>query len=745
MVFVSADWSKKPGKRSVHVAYVANSIIRSKENHEWTLSTLLDLARTLSSGGHGPVLVGLDVALGVPCSYWKKTREFEEWGHSSSFVHWLAKVDPDGSFFKGSVSTPDDWKVERPWFRVPEGPGGLKSFAKLDDRGFLRTIDACTGAKPLFATSGIPGTVGSGTRALWGELIPELRRTDLDFRIWPFEDGLDDLARGNRIVLAETYPGFSYAAALCDELPAKQLRIGKTKRAERERACKRLEESEWVKEYKVDLGCLREPRENEDAFDSYLTAAGLLRCKLEGKRFAESPWIDSTVEGSMLLAGPVWPKRPEKHAERRAPGPDSARPPDSGPIPPARSPVPTIRTSASRELTGTQAMPDEAANERTSLLPPARIESVAVRGFRSLADVSIDRFADVTALIGANGSGKSNFIRFFEMLSWMLKSRQLAVFVGKHGGGSDQLFGGSETTSRIQAEVRMRTRAGVNDYRFSLAHTADDGLIFTDEAFRFHGADLPTEAAWQTLPVGGSEARIMEAAQSNRFPELNRTTARTTARLLRDCAHYQFHNTSDTSPLKTKWDVHDNAFLRNHGGNLPAVLLHMQEHDLPRYEFLCSQIARVLPDFREFAIREEYGRVLVRWVSKSTGKEIGAHLTSDGSLRFFALATLLSLPAEVLPSVLFLDEPELGLHPTAVELIAGMIRSLGVERQVIIATQSPALVDLFELDEVIVLDSVEGRTVPRILNPSEQQYAVWLREGLKTGDLWLRNVLGGRP
>ena len=384
-------------------------------------------------------------------------------------------------------------------------------------------------------------------------------------------------------------------------------------------------------------------------------------------------------------------------------------------------------------------------NPATASGQASRIETVSVQGFRSLAEVAIPRFPDVTVLIGPNGSGKSNLIRFFEMLSWMLKNRQLALFVGKHGGGGDQLFGGSETTSRMQAEIRMRTTAGANDYRFTLAHAVPDSLIFVEEAFRFHRSGMATEAPWQHLPPGGTEARIIEAAQSDRFPHLNRTTARTIVHLLRDCDHFQFHNTSDTSPLKKRWDVHDNGKLRSHGGNLPAVLYRMQENDVSRYELVCHHISRVLPNFRGFAIREEYGKVLLRWISADTGQEIGAHLTSDGSLRFFALVTLLNLPAAVLPSVICLDEPELGLHPAAVELVAEMARSLGVERQILLATQSPDVVSLFDLEKVIVLDMVDGRTKASVLDPSEERYATWLRSGLTTGELWRRNILGGRP
>lgn len=132
----------------------------------------------------------------------------------------------------------------------------------------------------------------------------------------------------------------------------------------------------------------------------------------------------------------------------------------------------------------------------------------------------------------------------------------------------------------------------------------------------------------------------------------------------------------------------------------------------------------------------------MRWKAKGTDKTFGAHLTSDGSLRFFALTTLLNLPPEMLPDVILLDEPELGLHPAAITLVGGMIQALGRDRQVIVATQSPLLVDTFSLNELIVLELQDGETKIRRLDPNEYQH--WLKE-YTTGELWQKNLLGGRP
>ena len=331
------------------------------------------------------------------------------------------------------------------------------------------------------------------------------------------------------------------------------------------------------------------------------------------------------------------------------------------------------------------------------------------------------------------------------MLSWMLRSRQLAEFVGRQGGADDQLHGGNATTPRIQAEIAIRTDTGRNEYRFTLAYAHPDQLLFTEEAFRYSRDDLGGDAPWNHLGFGHREALIVEAGQSQEAtqpPGVHPQTARTVTHLLRNCASYQFHNTGVTSNFKKNWDAEDHAYMRTDGGNLAAILHRLEREDLRRYERICRLVRRVLPGFDRFDIAEQYGKVALRWRSGYSDKTYGAHLTSDGSLRFFAIAALLNLPAEMLPSVLLLDEPEFGLHPKAIALVGDMIRALSESRQVIVATQSPLLVDAFELDEVFVLEIQEGRTVLRQDDPDRLRS--WLDE-FSVGELWQKNLLGGRP
>ncbi|MGO6718521.1 AAA family ATPase [Rhizobium ruizarguesonis] len=362
-----------------------------------------------------------------------------------------------------------------------------------------------------------------------------------------------------------------------------------------------------------------------------------------------------------------------------------------------------------------------------------RITEVSIRGFRSLKSVENLPLPQLSVLIGANGVGKSSFIRFFEMLGWMLRSQRLQDFVVLHGGGDDQFFMGSRATPEIHAELTIETDMGRNDYKFTMAHlSAGDTLMLTEEAYRFSAPQKGPGAGWIRLQNLGRESSL---------PEQKNRTAQTLVWLLRQCATYQFHDTSAKASIRQRWDVGDSARLRSDGGNLAAVLLDLKDRDHPRYRQIVRQIQRVFPTLDDFVLEPVSDKVLLRWKSKYSDKTFGAHLTSDGSLRLFCLITLLSMPNERLPDVLFFDEPELGLHPHAITLIAEMMKRVAQTRQVFIATQSPFMVDCFALENIIIAESDNGAT--NLRNLPRDKYQRWLDDDYQVSDIWLKTPIGG--
>ena len=154
---------------------------------------------------------------------------------------------------------------------------------------------------------------------------------------------------------------------------------------------------------------------------------------------------------------------------------------------------------------------------------------------------------------------------------------------------------------------------------------------------------------------------------------------------------------------------------------------------------------RVAPFFDEFLLeplRLKPDDIKLEWRHKRSDQYFDASSLSDGTLRFIALATLFLQPEEFRPSVILVDEPELGLHPYALEMLAALIRQASVATQVIVSTQSSLLLDHFHPEDVLVADRVDGGTKLTRLEP--KPLAKWL-EDYSLGQLWEKNEIGGRP
>lgn len=358
-----------------------------------------------------------------------------------------------------------------------------------------------------------------------------------------------------------------------------------------------------------------------------------------------------------------------------------------------------------------------------------------ISGFKSIRQESLDLRA-LNVLIGANGAGKSNLISFFKMLNWMMPPPGgLQLYISRAGGANALLHDGAAVTPQIASQLSFETDRGVNDYRFRLFHAAGDTLVFADEAFRFipHGTNNRT---WIELGAGHREAHIIERADQGD------PTARFIHTLLRRCIVYQFHNTSETARVRQRWSVDDNRLLKDDAANLAPVLLRLR-NDYPRhYTRIVATIRQIVPFFADFELEPDGGTVLLQWREQGSDMIFGAHQASDGMLRLIALITLLLQPTERLPGLIILDEPELGLHPYAISVVAGLLKSAARSAQVVVATQSMTLIDYFEPEDLIVVDR-PGRA-SRFRRLDQAQLASWL-EDYSLSELWEKNVIGGRP
>lgn len=360
-----------------------------------------------------------------------------------------------------------------------------------------------------------------------------------------------------------------------------------------------------------------------------------------------------------------------------------------------------------------------------------QLERIQIKGFKSFQEIDVE-LNNLNVLIGANGTGKSNFIALFRMLNHMVDpGLGLQLFVAKNGGADSFLHYGQKVTSSITLDLKF----GRNRYTCEWTPTLGDKLIFAHESV--HYLVNPNSWSRDVLSMGHSESVLSERAK---------TPYKVPWYVLGNLSSWRvfhFHDTSDSATVKRTSQINDNSYLRRDAGNLAAFLLVLKRQFPNSYESIRRSIQSVAPFFDDFVLRpvaENPDTIRLEWREKGSDFPFLAHQLSDGTLRFMCLAAVLLQPTP--PSTILIDEPELGLHPFALNVLAGLIRKAAFKTQLIISTQSTHLVNQFELEDLLIVNRKDGAsTIERL---SAQEYEHWF-ENYSLGELWEKNVIGGQP
>ena len=367
-----------------------------------------------------------------------------------------------------------------------------------------------------------------------------------------------------------------------------------------------------------------------------------------------------------------------------------------------------------------------------------RLNSIAVRGYRSIKDMHLE-LRPLNVLIGANGAGKSNLISFFKMMNAMMAGH-LQRYVASTGHATSNLYFGPKVTSRIEADLEFRTKTGaVDTYRLRLAHAARDSLIFVEESLAFQSPEYD-EPKIKQLGEGHTETLIGDAA------DRGDPTAGIFRGLLQSCRVFHFHDTGSASRVRNSRYVGDSRWLLPDAGNL-APFLHRLHSKNPRaYRRIVDTVRQVAPLFDDFVLdpTEPGGNdILLNWRHREEPDLIfGPHQISDGTLRAICLFSLLMQPEDDLPLLIVIDEPELGLHPYALSILASLCRAASAHVQILISTQSSTFVNHFAPEDIVVAE-YDGRS-SRFTRPNAEDLEAWLEE-YSLGEVWEKNVIGGGP
>lgn len=377
------------------------------------------------------------------------------------------------------------------------------------------------------------------------------------------------------------------------------------------------------------------------------------------------------------------------------------------------------------------------------------ISRITIRGFKSIRELNDFPLRRFNVLIGANGSGKSNFVEFLCLLHLIFEGGQsdLDAYVARRGRAGSMLYYGPRVTQAIEARTQLATDKPKIEFRLTLNWGAPDDLNQQSEVLTSEGG-----RSAHVVVSGGGPDSISNAALDNSMPLLLATQRHEVTLLrstLRRVRAYHFHDTSERAAIRLTQDLDRDDGLMGDGSNLAAFLHLLKENEQTGYNRILSGVRIVAPFIRDLVVEplatsDRY--VMLRW-KDSSGDIFGPHQLSDGTLRAIALCAALLQPEKTMPSIMIFDEPELGLHPSAVSLIADLLKEASTQRQVIVATQSPLLIRAYEPEDIVVVErtlSGDGHGESTFSRLDDQSLELWL-EDYDLGELYEKNVTGGYP
>ncbi len=341
------------------------------------------------------------------------------------------------------------------------------------------------------------------------------------------------------------------------------------------------------------------------------------------------------------------------------------------------------------------------------------LKKIQVKGFKSIKELELD-LSPLNIIIGANGAGKSNFIDVFKMLRRQ-KENRLENYVKAVGGVNRLLYLGTKKTQEISVKVRFSQKN--MEYGVNLKWNERDS---------FYGSSSQAASINKT----GMDFSLSEAFEN----------------YISSFRCFHFNDTTNSSPLKQSGCLlGDNLYLQENGENLASILYRLKKSEklYPYYSAIVDTIRIVAPYFDDFVLEADERYISLRWKQKNSDILFEAFDFSDGTLRFIALATLFLMPLEMIPDTILVDEPELGLHPLALKMLAEMMQSIARQgKQVIATTQSVTLINQFQSEDIIVADRKDNQSVFRRLDKKEVK--VWLKK-YSMGEIWEKDIIGGTP
>ncbi|NLF82696.1 MAG: AAA family ATPase [Candidatus Gastranaerophilales bacterium] len=363
----------------------------------------------------------------------------------------------------------------------------------------------------------------------------------------------------------------------------------------------------------------------------------------------------------------------------------------------------------------------------------AVIKRLRIDGYKSIKHLDLE-LSSLNVLIGANGSGKSNFISFFELLNSIRNSFYFNEYVAEKAGADNFLFGGSKVTKKIESEVYFEDML----YKLYLSWQVGDRFSYNDEAF----LNMHCISGYNDLTSEPNDVIIQY--DNKKYLQFNSESLHFLNAYF-NCKIYHFNDTSPDALIKKPQNINDNTYLKPNGANLSSYLYLIKEKYPEKFQYILDLLQLVAPFIFRLKPRPDERNpnyILLEWEHrKFKDKYFDINHLSDGTLRFLCIVTALITAEE--NATIIIDEPELGLHPHAISVLAGIMKSVSKQgKQIIASSQSVTLINEFKAEDILVSDLINNETHIRRL--TQEEVEAWL-EDYKIGTIWEKNIIGGTP
>jgi predicted ATPase len=329
------------------------------------------------------------------------------------------------------------------------------------------------------------------------------------------------------------------------------------------------------------------------------------------------------------------------------------------------------------------------------------------------------KLKNLNILIGPNGAGKSMFIELLNMINCLFDGR-LQEYVSTHGGPDELLRFGRSVTSRIEIGLFFDKR-----HYLAVLEPSDDGrLFFAEERVGIEGhEDL-------NIGCGHFETRIRE--HENEIADVN-------------CQAFNLTNVGRNASIRLPQPFGPCKKLSFDGSNLAPYLYELKENHYGDYVRIIKRLRIIAPFFNDFYLvpnEDTPGTISLKWLESGQDIPLSPNSLSDGMLRFACVLAIFRYPKERRPDIILIDEPDLSLHPKALELLYHIINVVSEYRQIVISTQSEGMINKFKADDIIIADRTGGKTAFHRIDADELEE--WLENKTIT-ELWANSIIGGQP